>query len=79
MNIEIGGITIIRTVIEPATNGNVVDLKKPITHTVTEGLYDFTTTAFSKALERPRECRVLNGLIRFPLPPYKEGIINLPV
>ena len=73
MNIEIGGISIIKTVIESATNGNVVDLKKPITHTVTDGLYDFTTTVFPRAFRRPQECRILNGLIRFPLPPRIEG------
>ena len=73
MNIEIGGISIINIKTEPASEGNKINLKKPIVHTVSKGPYDFTVTAFPNAFRRPQECSMLNGLIRFPLPPYIEG------
>lgn len=73
MNIEIGGINIISMGAKPGSEPIKVDLKKPIIHTVSRGLNGFAVTAYLKGYRRPQECSILNGLIRFPLPPHIEG------
>ncbi|MCR4306275.1 MAG: hypothetical protein NUV73_04295 [Candidatus Daviesbacteria bacterium] len=74
MQIEILGLSLIAIGPKPGSEAVEVELKHPIVETVQRGFDDYSVTAFSKGLKTPRECRMINGLLRFPLPSHIVGI-----
>lgn len=74
MHIEIFGNSIIRIEVKPGTEARKVNLKKPITHTVSVPFESYFVTVYEKAIRVPQQCSILNGLIRFPFFPKTELI-----
>lgn len=72
--IEICGLSLIAIGPKPGSGAVEVDLKHPIVETIQRGPDDYSITAFSIGLKTPQECRMLNGLLRFPLPSHIVGI-----
>lgn len=72
--IEIRGFSLIAIGPKPGSEAVEVKLENPIVETVQRGPYNYSVTAFSKGLKTPRECSMINGLLKFPLPSHIVGI-----